>query len=80
VFLIDTNIISEVRQGERCDRHVASWYASLEDSALFLSSLVLGEIRRGVKLARRTDAHEADGLARWPSRPTTPCEASVPVW
>jgi predicted nucleic acid-binding protein len=68
VFLIDTNVISEVRKGERCDRHVAAWYASIEDSTLFLSALVLGEIRRGVELARRTDAQKADALARWLKR------------
>ena len=56
MFLLDTNIISEVRKGERCDRRVADWYASIEDSDLFLSVLVIGEIRRGVELARRNDS------------------------
>jgi predicted nucleic acid-binding protein len=54
-FLIDTNIISEVRKGERCDAHVSAWYASIADGELFLSTLVLGEIRKGVELARRRD-------------------------
>jgi toxin FitB len=65
VFLLDTNIISEVRKGERCDRRVANWYASIEDSDLFLSVLVLGEIRRGVELARRNDSAKADALGKW---------------
>jgi len=65
VFLLDTNIISEVRKGERCDRRVADWYASIEDSDLFLSVLVLGEIRRGVELARRNDSAKADTLGKW---------------
>jgi toxin FitB len=68
VFLLDTNIISEVRKGERCDRRVADWYASIEDSDLFLSVLVLGEIRRGVELARRNDSAKADALGKWLQR------------
>ncbi len=65
MFLLDTNIISEVRKGGRCDRRVANWYATIEDSDLFLSVLVLGEIRRGVELARRNDSAKADALGKW---------------
>ena len=54
-FLIDTNIISEVRKGSRCDANVASWYAKIEDDDLYLSTLVLGEIRKGIELARSHD-------------------------
>jgi predicted nucleic acid-binding protein len=54
-FLIDTNIISEVRKGECCDPNVAAWYASITDEDLFLSTLVLGEIRKG-HLARTRPA------------------------
>jgi predicted nucleic acid-binding protein len=64
-FLLDTNIISEVRKGERCDSKVSAWYASITDDDLFLSTLVLGEIRKGVELARRRDPEKAAGLERW---------------
>jgi predicted nucleic acid-binding protein len=64
-YLIDTNIISEVRKGARCDPHVSAWYASIEDRDLFLSTLVLGEIRRGVELARRKDTEKAAALETW---------------
>ena len=46
-YLIDTNIISELRKGSRCDAAVAAWYAKLSDRELYLSVLVLGEIRWG---------------------------------
>ena len=68
MFLIDTNIISEVRKGQRCDANVASWYAALDDADIFLSVLVLGEIRKGVELARRADPRKADELGRWLQR------------
>lgn len=64
-YLIDTNIISEVRKADRCDRHVAAWYAAIADEDLFLSTLVLGEIRKGVELARPRDPDQAAVLERW---------------
>jgi toxin FitB len=64
-FLIDTNIISEVRKRERCDARVAAWYASVGDSELFLSVLVLGEIRKGVELARPRNPAKAAALESW---------------
>jgi predicted nucleic acid-binding protein len=64
-YLIDTNIISEVRKGARCDAHVSAWYASVADEDLFLSTLVLGEIRKGVELARPRDSGKAVALERW---------------
>lgn len=64
-YLIDTNIISEVRKGARCDARVSAWYASIADEDLFLSTLVLGEIRKCVELARPRDAGRALALERW---------------
>jgi predicted nucleic acid-binding protein len=64
-YLIDTNIISEIRKGERCDPNVSAWYASIADEDLFLSTLVLGEIRKGVELARSRDPDKAAALERW---------------
>jgi predicted nucleic acid-binding protein len=64
-YLIDTNIISEVRKGERCDPNVATWYAGVADDEIFLSTLVLGEIRKGVELARPRDPDKALALERW---------------
>ncbi len=64
-FLIDTNIISEVRKGSRCDANVAAWYASIDDADLYLSVLVLGEIRKGIELARPRDPEKAEALEAW---------------
>ena len=64
-YLIDTNIISEVRKGARCDPRVSAWYASIADEDIFLSTLVMGEIRKGVELARVRDAGNVAILERW---------------
>ena len=64
-FLIDTNIISELRKGARCDPGVAAWWAGVAENDLWLSALVLGEIRKGVELARRRDPRKAEALEAW---------------
>ena len=64
-FLIDTNIISEVRKGERCDSAVAAWWSGVAEDDLWLSALLLGEIRKGVELVRRSDPRKADALEAW---------------
>ena len=64
-YLIDTNIISEVRKGDRCDPRVAVWYASIDDADIYLSVLVLGEIRKGVERARPNDPARARALETW---------------
>jgi toxin FitB len=64
-FLIDTNVISEVRKGARCDPGVSAWYTGVTDDDIFLSTLVLGEIRKGVELARPRDPKKAAVLEQW---------------
>lgn len=64
-YLIDTNIISEVRKGERCHPNVAAWYGSIDDADLYLSVLVLGEVRRGIERVRIKDPTQAEALERW---------------
>ena len=64
-FLIDTNVISEIRRGDRCDPTVAAWWKGVEEGDLWLSPLVLGEIRKGVELARHRDPQRAEALEAW---------------
>jgi predicted nucleic acid-binding protein len=64
-YLIDTNIISEVRKAERCNTKVSAWYETVRDGDLYLSVLVLGEIRRGIELARARDRAKALALEAW---------------
>ena len=64
-YLIDTNIISEVRKGPRCDPNVASWYEKIEDSSLYLSVLVIGEIRKGIERIRAKDNAQANAIENW---------------
>ena len=63
--LLDTNVVSELRKGARADEHVRHWYASLAEDDVFLSFLVIGEIRRGIESVRRKDQTSARALDRW---------------
>ena len=65
MYLIDTNIISEVHKGRRCDRYVAAWYRATRDDELFLSVLVAGEIRQGIERLRPRNLQRAVALERW---------------
>jgi predicted nucleic acid-binding protein len=64
-YLIDTNVISELRKGSRCDRNVASWFESVSDGELYVSVLTIGELRRGIALVQRRDKASAASLNRW---------------
>ena len=64
-LLLDTNVVSELRKGPRADRKVTAWFSGLDPDELFLSVLVVGEIRRGIEGIRRRDPKAAQALDRW---------------
>lgn len=59
MYLIDTNVISEARKGRRANAGVQAFFreASEQGSALYLSVITLGELRRGVDLIRHRGDH-----------------------
>jgi predicted nucleic acid-binding protein len=64
-WLVDTNVLSEIRKGTRADDGIQSWFASTDDEDLYTSVLVLGEIRRGIESIRRCDRASALALEQW---------------
>ena len=64
-FLLDTNIISEIRKGERAHPNVANWVLRTPVKEMGTSVLILAEIRRGIERKRRQDAAQAEALDRW---------------
>ena len=63
-FLLDTNVISEVRK-KSPDPSVREWFASVSGTQLYLSVLVVGEIRQGVDRLQRTDPRKASVYEEW---------------
>jgi predicted nucleic acid-binding protein len=64
-YLLDTNVLSELRKGPRGHPHVAAWFAPVPDHAIYLSVLVIGEIRRGIERIRSRDPRSAMTLEDW---------------
>jgi len=64
-FLLDTNVISELRKGERADPNVLEWFSTLENEEILLSVLTIGEIRRGIESIRLRDRDSAAALDGW---------------
>ena len=65
MYLLDTNVVSELRKRGRCDENVTAWYTSVSGDELFLSVLTLGEIRKGIELIRDRDPDQAVVLENW---------------
>ena len=71
MYLIDTDVISEARKGEKANAGVRSFFrkATQESAALYLSVITVGELRRGVEAIRcRGDVPQAARLERWLDR------------
>jgi toxin FitB len=64
-FLLDTNVISEIRKRDRAHPNVAGWVARTPVDEIGTSVLVLAEIRHGIELKRRSDPGQARSLDRW---------------
>jgi predicted nucleic acid-binding protein len=64
-FLLDTNVISELRKGRRANPNVTEWFAGVAEEDIHLSVLVMGELRRGVDRIRERDSRQAAALERW---------------
>ena len=76
-FLLDTNVISELRKGARAHEGVRRWFESLEPEEIFLSVVVTGEIRRGIEAIRRRDPRAAVTLDRWLKRVVSSYESRI---
>ena len=64
-YLLDSNVLSELRKGVRANARVRGWMAGVEPHELFISVLTLGEIRRGIESVRTRDEVTALALDRW---------------
>ena len=64
-YLLDTNVLAELRKKERAHPAVVAWFAGVDDAEIFLSVLGVGEIRRGIEWRRQRDPETARHLERW---------------
>jgi predicted nucleic acid-binding protein len=64
-FLVDTNVIAELRKGSRANANVRAWFETPDPDAIALSVLTIGEIRRGIENLRRREPMTARAIERW---------------
>jgi predicted nucleic acid-binding protein len=67
-FLLDTNVLSELRKGPQAFANVVAWDESSRQSARFTSVIVIAELRRGARAKARKDADGGAALDRWIGR------------
>ena len=67
MYLLDTNVVSELRKIDagKADRQVARWANGVDVSELFLSTLTLEELERGVLLVEKCDRRKGEMLRTW---------------
>lgn len=66
MFLIDTNVVSELRKGKKANAGVRAFWQQTDPAALFISVVTIGELRRGVEnLRARGDLPQARQLEAW---------------
>ena len=64
-YLIDTNVLSELRKRDRADAHLRGWFDTVDSHELFLSVVTVGELRRGIEVIGRRDMAAAAAIGRW---------------
>ena len=68
MYLVDTNVISEIRKKSKANTGVRAFFsrAAQQKTRLFISVITIGELRRGVEMIRyRGDSRQADKLEKW---------------
>jgi len=68
MYLVDTNIISEMRKKSKANKGVRAFFkqAIEDETQIFISVVTVGELRRGVELIRhRSDVRQANQLEKW---------------
>jgi len=65
MFLLDTNVISELRRPKQADRNVVAWANTIPAASFFLSAISILEIELGALLIARKDAAQGAILRAW---------------
>ena len=67
MYLLDTNVVSELRRARtgRADARVVAWSGAVPAASLFISVVTVLELEQGVLLAERRDTAQGEMLRRW---------------
>ena len=65
MFLLDTNVISELRRPDKAHRNVIAWANAIPAASFFISAISILEIELGARLLERKDAAQGAVLRNW---------------
>lgn len=64
MYLLDTNVVSELRK-PRPHGAVLAWLQAVDEAHLYVSAVTLGEIQAGIEITREQDAQKAQEIETW---------------
>ncbi|MGH9616769.1 MAG: type II toxin-antitoxin system VapC family toxin [Acidobacteriaceae bacterium] len=65
MYLLDTNVVSELRKAKKADRHVRAWARTVPATSLYLSAISVLELETGILLIERRDRKQGAMLRHW---------------
>lgn len=65
MYVLDTNVVSELRRPDRADPKVVTWASQQPIGTLYLSVVTILEIEQGAALLERRDAKQGDVIRQW---------------
>jgi predicted nucleic acid-binding protein len=72
MFVLDTNVVSELRRPDKANRKVMAWAEANTTSSFFLSAITLLELEHGTLLMERKDKAQGAALRSWFERTILP--------
>jgi hypothetical protein len=64
-YLVDTNVVSQLRRRSRVNARAVAWFGSVEPGQLHVSAVTVFEIAHGIAQLARSEPIEAARLRRW---------------
>ena len=64
VYLLDTNVVSELRK-RKPHKGVVAWVQAVPEESLYVSAVTVGEIQAGIEITRKQDAVKAKEIELW---------------
>lgn len=64
MYLLDTNVVSELRRAKPHGA-VLAWLEAADEASLFVSAVTIGEIQAGIEKTRESDPAKAAEIERW---------------
>ncbi len=65
MYVLDTNVISELRKGKKAERRVRMWAMAVPTASLYLSVVSILELEIGILLVERRDEKQGAILRTW---------------